>query len=78
METRSIFPEHTHTSDPLVGTYLREGEVLRCDFGDRISIVNPTHRTVYVDLHGLHRASTGEMVGQVTLSPHSHVDVFKI
>jgi hypothetical protein len=78
METRSIFPEQTQTSDPLVGTYLREGEVLRCDFGDRVSIVNPTDRSVYVDLHGLHRSSTGEIVGQVMLSPHSHMDLFKI
>ena len=68
-----IVNKHSHT-----GIYLRNGEVLSCDFGDRTSIVNPTDRPVRVKLKGTHRTANGEVVVEVILRPHSHIDVFEL
>ena len=68
-----IVSKYSHTD-----IYLRNGEVLSCDFGDRITIVNPTDRNVRVNLKGTHRTANGEIVVEVILRPHSHMDVFKL
>ena len=61
-----------------LGPYLRDGEVLRCDYSGGASIVNPTDHKVYVDLHATYQMVTGETVNHVVLLPHSHVYVLKV
>lgn len=75
--TTESFDLESRLGQPL-GPYMRHGDVLRCDYSRGAALVNPSDRTVSVDLQGTYYTVTGSPVNSLMLLPHSYAFILKI